>query len=89
METKDNITPLSLEIKVMCEVEKIWIIYDRDDNRTLDFEEVIDYLKERAYPHLSLSIEELRSIMETIDIDGNGTIDKAEMGTFLHKVLSK
>ena len=38
----------------MAEVEKIWIWYDLDDNGDLDYEEILGYLKERAYPHLSL-----------------------------------
>ena len=49
---KKVLTPISKDIKVACEVEKIWIMYDRDNNGTLDFDEIVDYLKERAYPHL-------------------------------------
>ena len=39
----------------MSEVEKIWILYDLDENGTLDFEEIELYLKEMAYPNLDLS----------------------------------
>ena len=31
---------ISLEIKIMSEVEKIWINYDEDGNGDLDFEEI-------------------------------------------------
>ena len=31
---------ISLEIKIMAEVEKIWINYDEDGNGDLDFEEI-------------------------------------------------
>ena len=31
---------LSHEIKILAEVEKIWILYDLDQNESLDFEEV-------------------------------------------------
>ena len=50
-------TKISKQIKVLAEVEKIWIIYDQDNNGSLDKEEVLDYLNERAYPHLTLSEE--------------------------------
>ena len=36
---------LSREIKVMAEVEKIWITYDADKNGWLDYGEVKNYLK--------------------------------------------
>ena len=84
---KKILTPVSKDIKVYCEVEKIWILYDRDYNGTLDFEEIVDYLKERAYPHLKLSDDQLHGIMDSIDTDGNGTIDRQEMERFLHVVL--
>ena len=45
---------LSREIKVLAEVEKIWILYDLDKSETLDFEEVELYLCEMAYPDLTM-----------------------------------
>ena len=63
----------------MCEIERIWIIYDKDNNGKIDFDELVIYLKERAYPHLDLSMDQLESIMTSMDKDGNGTIDKKEM----------
>ena len=61
---KKHISQISKAIKVACEVEKVWILYDRDNNGTLDFDEIVDYLKERAYPHLELTDQQLRSIMD-------------------------
>ena len=52
-----NESPLAREIKILAEVEKIWILYDLDFNDSLDYEEVKLYLKEMAYPHLTLSDE--------------------------------
>ena len=46
---------ISREIKVLSEIEKIWIIYDQDSNGSLDKEEIMDYLNQRAYPHLTLT----------------------------------
>ena len=43
-----------MEIKAVAEVEKIWILYDLDNNGELDFIETKAYLKEMAYPYLSI-----------------------------------
>ena len=76
-------------MKVLAEVEKIWIIYDLDGNETLDFDEIKSYLEERAFPHLTLSDADLVEIWNKIDMDGNGTINKEEMEVFVHKLLEK
>ena len=34
----------SQQVKVLAEVEKIWILYDLDDNDILDFDELKPYL---------------------------------------------
>ena len=54
-----NISKTSRWIKILAEIEKIWILYDLDGNESLDFEEIVKYLKNRAYPHLTLSDEQL------------------------------
>ena len=77
-------TKISREIKILAEIEKLWIMYDEDKSGTLDFDEVLDYLNTRAYPHLALSLEQIQNIWDSIDTDGNGTIDKKEMEAFLH-----
>ena len=71
----------------MAETEKIWILYDQDDNGALDFEEVESYLKEMAYPHLTLTDENLQELFARIDIDGDKTISKDEMNVFIGSVL--
>ena len=37
-------TPLSREIKILAEVEKIWIIYDIDGSGKIDQSEISEYL---------------------------------------------
>ena len=44
-------TKTSMEIKILAEVEKIWINYDLDQNGTLEFNEVETYLQQRC-PHI-------------------------------------
>ena len=51
-------TKKSLEIKIICEVEKIWIIYDVDNSGELEFKEVVDYLNAKSFPKC-LTLEQL------------------------------
>ena len=37
-------TKVSRDIRILAEVEKIWIIYDIDNNKKLDIDEVTEYL---------------------------------------------
>ena len=48
-------TQVSKEIRILSEVEKIWIIFDVDDSGRLDKEEIQDYIKYMAGPSLKLS----------------------------------
>ena len=76
-----------MEIKAVAEVEKIWILYDLDNNGELDFTETKAYLKEMAYPYFSITDEKLDEIFRSIDCDGSGTIDKKEMKLFVQKLM--
>ena len=71
----------------MAEVEKIWVIYDLDDNSLLGFEEAEKYLLERAFPHLQLSESDIVALWEKIDADGSGYVNKEEMNNFVHLLL--
>ena len=48
-------TPISMQIKILSEVEKIWIMYDGDNSGTVEYEEVVAYLKEISNQKLNLS----------------------------------
>lgn len=37
-------TDVSRDIRITSEVEKIWIIHDEDENGTLDFNEIKEYI---------------------------------------------
>ena len=69
-------TDVSREIKVLAEVEKIWIIFDIDDSGELEIDEVKEYLKKMAFPHLNIHEEDVQSLFDEIDTDKSGTIDK-------------
>ena len=49
-------TETSRMIKVLAEVEKIWIIYDIDDSGALEFQEIEQYLRTMAFPKLDMSM---------------------------------
>ena len=80
-------TPFTRMVRILAEVEKIWILYDLDENGTLDYEEIELYLKEMAYPNLNLTTEHITELFNRIDLDRNGTIDKTEMNDFIGSVL--
>ena len=67
---------ISKEIKVLAEVEKIWIMYDFDGDGTINRSELTDYLQKMAQPELELSTEEINEIFDVIDFDGDGQVDK-------------
>ena len=68
----------------MSEVEKIWILYDFDENGDLDFEEISEYFKTRS--NQVLSHAQLKSTFTEIDLNKDGVIQKSEMIQFLHKL---
>ena len=48
-------TKISREIRILAEVEKIWIQYDIDQNGELDFDEISEYLRNRSCSHCDLT----------------------------------
>ena len=51
-------TSVATDIKVIAEVEKIWIMFDLDNNKTLDFKEIQTYVN-LMVPKVELSDEEV------------------------------
>ena len=74
---------------MISEVEKIWILYDLDDNGTLEYEEICAYIKEMAYPHLELTKTQLWDIFWKIDVNKSGEVDKKEMEVFIYMVMDE
>tara|TARA_B110000305_G_C18831875_1_gene356117 strand:+ start:133 stop:375 length:243 start_codon:yes stop_codon:yes gene_type:complete len=72
---------------VLSEVEKIWILYDLDGDGHLAYEEVATYLRDRAYPYITLSDDEVSTVFNSIDHDESGTIDREEMNIFVEKLI--
>ena len=80
-------TQISRDIKVLAEVEKIWIIHDLDNNGALDFNEIEKYLTTMSDPKLNAPYEEIKKIFDSIDTDKSGSIDKKEMNVFITNLM--
>ena len=78
---------IAFQIRIISEVEKIWIVYDRNQDGMLDYDEISEYLQNEAYPDLTLTELQLHKIFSNIDIDGSGYIDKKELEVFVTKLL--
>ena len=82
-------TKISRDIRILSEVEKIWILYDLDMNNTLEFEEIQKYLREMAFPHLTLSDDQVQKLFDSIDDNGDRQVTKEEMMLFVQKLLEQ
>ena len=80
-------TELSREIRILAEVEKIWIIFDLDNSGKLDKVEIKDYIKYMAGDALTLNDDEIDEVYKLIDTDDDGSIDKSEMEIFLRTMM--
>ena len=60
-----------MHIKILAEVEKIWILYDLDRNGLLDASELKSYIENVMLPFVDLSKkdDELNRIYEILDRD--------------------
>lgn len=84
---RQNETTISREIRVLAEVEKIWIIFDLDNSGSLDRDEIKDYIKFMAGSALTLNNEHIDEIYSLIDSDNDGSINKKEMEIFLNALM--
>ena len=80
-------TQISYQIKLYAEVERIWLLYDIDENGFLDYDEVKLYLSEQGSAYLKLNEEQKKALFDQIDKDGSGAVDKDEMIQFLSLIV--
>ena len=52
-------TPISREIRLLGEVEKIWIVHDLDEDGKLDVSELAQYLEHTAFPGRKFELSEI------------------------------
>ena len=74
---------VSRDIRILAEVEKIWIIYDLNSDNCLNFPEVKLYLEDMVADGLKLGDEEINRIFKEMDTNDDEKISKTEMFEFL------
>ena len=82
---RGQISEAGKQIKILAEVEKIWILYDLDANGTLSFDELKIYLQEMSEG--TLTDNDLLGKFKEIDQNDDNKITKAEMSVFIEKVM--
>ena len=85
--TVRQISSISLDIKAAAEVEKIWILYNLNEDNALEFDEVRDYLMDCAQPAIRLSDRQIHDIYTSIDTDNSGTVSKKELEQFIRLMM--
>ena len=81
-----EISKFSRDVKLLAQVERIWVMYDVNNDGDLQFDEIKEYL-DLIMRNTAHSEDDLRKIFDEIDEDGNGEVDKEEMFRFLSKVI--
>jgi len=79
---------VSHAIRLLSEVEKMWIAYNMSKEETLNFSAVSEYLNQTAYPDIRFSEQELKDMFLNMDIDYQGHISKSEMFHFFNVLLT-
>ena len=83
-----NTDSLSFEISLLCECERIWILFDENQDGELDFDEIYNYIS-TGIPYLGLNKEEIRDLFDEIDEDGNGILDRKELLVLVKRLITK
>ena len=82
-------TKIATEIKVLSEVEKLWILYDLDNNQSLEYKEIRQYIQDVTDPVMILEEDEIREIFQSIDTDNSGSVQRPELTEFIRFIMYK
>ena len=85
----EDIQSLSFDIKLACELERIWIMLNLDEKSALSFQQVVECISKMDLKFTRLSNKQIKDIFDTFDVDGNNQMDKIEMNEFLKVTLQK
>ena len=83
MEPDTRESEVSRVIRVLAEVEKIWITYDLDGNDSLEMDEITHYMEGIQGNNNQLSKLQIEQIFKEIDTNHDGNISKEEMFKFV------
>ena len=88
-ECKLKESTVSRHIRILAEIEKIWILYDMTNTKSLNFQELNNYLKDMVPQEQQVDDDQLRKLFNRIDKNDNGWIDREEMFHFLESLLDQ
>ena len=80
-------TAISFDIKLACELERIWIMLELNSDSNLEFEQVLDAFQKMGLRFVKLSQEQIKEAFDSFDKDKNGVMDQAEMAEFVTVLL--
>ena len=80
-------TSISFDIKLACELERIWIMLDLNQDSRLGFEQVLDCIQKMGLTFVKLSPDNIKEAFEAFDCDKNEVMDQREMGEFVTVLL--
>ena len=80
-------TDVSREIRILAEVEKIWIMFELDKDSKLQIDDIKDYVHAMTVQRIELTGEQIMELCKAIDTDHDGMIDKQEMQLFLRAMM--
>ena len=80
----------SVKIKVLGEVEKIFIEYDVDGNGQLDLKETQEFIVQRTHEYMPEMEhnEVIEHFVDRIDVDGDKMVSREELFEYLYGIMS-
>lgn len=67
---------MSKRIKVLAEVQKMWILFYISDDSKVRKAKVLDYINQMSYPQLEIPADQLSDIFDLFDLQYIGYHDK-------------
>ena len=81
-------TRIARSIRVLAEVEKLWITQDLKNSEALNYDQFEDYIMNNNIPGFKLSKDQILEVFHKMDKNSDMSIDKNEMYFFLTAVLN-
>ena len=73
----------------MAEVEKIWIIFNLDNDNYLDIIEMSNYIQVVTRPYVKISEKEILDLIKIMDTNKDDKISKQELTDFMRLLYQK
>ena len=80
---------MSKEIKAMAEVEKAFILYDKNHDGIMEEAEIAKYFKDSAFSDVSLDDHQIGTLVGHLDKNMVGNITRKELISFVASIIKK